>query len=561
VKRFQHTRLGTRKEKFKWRERMAPTHASKKPKLSAQSYFSMGKGTLRVPMALHRTNRAAVTTLLLSSLGKRAEHGGGVLLLQGGEQTERHDTDNEPLFRQESYFHYLFGVREAGCYGAISLPDGAATLFVPKLGKAYEIVCGKFPTPQEFQERYQVDAVSYVDELVPWLEEQLERAGTGGVIHTLAGGVNTDSGAAFPPPTLPPGAAAERLAARFEASHAYLAAAEARSKKSEAEVDLMTYTYALASAAHVATMRAAKPGAMEYQLEALFLHHAYANGGARSAAYTPICASGPNGAVLHYGHAGRPNDRQISEGDMLLLDMGCEYACYASDITNSFPAAGKYSERQRLVYNAVLAAQLAVVQAMRPGVAWSEMHRLAERTMLQALADGGLLTGDVTQMLDSDLGAIFMPHGLGHLIGVDTHDVGGYLPGHPPRSTQPGVCRLRTARVLEAGMLITVEPGCYFIDALLDDALADPRHAPFLVPSKLAEFRGSGGVRIEDGVLVTADGACSLASCPRSIDEVESVLAGGEWPPTLDRVPSLRRSWTRLAADGSRMEPLDVPSA
>ena len=162
---------------------------------------------------------------------------------------------------------------------------------------------------------------------------------------------------------------------------------------------------------------------MEYQLESLFMHHTYTHGGCRHMAYTCICACGPNPAVLHYGHAGAPNARLLKEGDQALLDMGAEYHCYASDITCSFPISSDFTRDQILIHEAVLAAQVAVVGALKPGVAWPDMHRLAERTILENLKRGGVLAGDVDEMLAADLGATFMPHGLGHFIGLDTHDV------------------------------------------------------------------------------------------------------------------------------------------
>jgi len=182
------------------------------------------------------------------------------------------------------------------------------------------------------------------------------------------------------------------------------------------------------------------------------------------------------------------------------------------------------------VYGAVLSAQRAVLGAAKPGVAWPELHVLAERTLLSGLVDAGLLRGDVAAMEAARLGGTFMPHGLGHLLGLDTHDVGGYPPGAPPRPTGPGRSRLRTARVLEAGMVITVEPGVYFNDYLLDAALEDPALRGFLVPAALAAARGFGGVRLEDNVLVTADGVESLTRVPRDITDVERVMAGGVWP-------------------------------
>ena len=182
------------------------------------------------------------------------------------------------------------------------------------------------------------------------------------------------------------------------------------------------------------------------------------------------------------------------------------------------------------MYGAVLSAQRAVLSSAAPGVSWPELHALAERTLLSGLLDAGLLRGDVAAMEAARLGGSFMPHGLGHLLGLDTHDVGGYPPGAPPRPTGPGRSRLRTARFLEEGMVITVEPGCYFNDYLLDAALADPALRGFLVPTALAAARGFGGVRLEDNVVVTASGVESLTRVPRDIADVERVMAGGTWP-------------------------------
>ena len=293
--------------------------------------------------------------------------------------------------------------------------------------------------------------------------------------------------------------------------------------------------------------------------------------------------------MLHYGHAGAPNDRMLEDGDVALLDMGAEYHCYASDITCSFAVSrgGRFSADQRAVYEGVLAAQVAVLGAMAPGASWVDLHRLAERAELAALCrlgvlvdpgaavdPGAVVDGDrggggfeppealLDAMIDADLGAVFMPHGLGHLIGLDTHDVGGYLAGCPPRETRPGVRALRTARALEPGMVLTVEPGIYFIDSLLDAALADAATARFLDRARLADFRGTGGVRLEDDVLVTADGPVNLSLCPRTVAEVEGVRAGTlAWPPPVDEAPELRRAWCRPRPGGRGMEPIDVPVA
>lgn len=155
----------------------------------------------------------------------------------------------------------------------------------------------------------------------------------------------------------------------------------------------------------------------EYQGESLFLHHSYFAGGCRHVSYTCICGSGENGSILHYGHAAAPNDKTIHDGDMALFDMGANYFGYAADITCSYPVNGKFTDDQRFIYNAVLAACQAVHGQARPGVNWVDMHTLANRVMLTKLKEGGLLTGDVDDMMTAGVNAIFQPHGLGHLIG------------------------------------------------------------------------------------------------------------------------------------------------
>lgn len=196
--------------------------------------------------------------------------------------------------------------------------------------------------------------------------------------------------------------------------------------------------------------------------------------------------------------------------------MGANYGGYAADITCSFPANGKFTEDQKMVYNAVLAARDAVIEQAREGVSWVDMHKLANRVMLQKLKEGGLLKGDVEDMMSVGLNGIFQPHGLGHLLGLDVHDVGSYLPGQPQRPTDPGCTRLRFSRILKDGMYVTVEPGCYFIDILLDRAIADPKMNCFIELEVLKRFRNFGGVRIEDDVLITKDSCEIFSVVPRT---------------------------------------------
>lgn len=161
-----------------------------------------------------------------------------------------------------------------------------------------------------------------------------------------------------------------------------------------------------------------------------------------------------------------------------------------------------------------------------PGVSWPSLHELSYRIACERLKTAGVLTGSVDEMMAANVGAVFMPHGLGHLIGIDTHDVGGYPAGGRARDARPGHSSLRCGRDLADGMAITVEPGIYFIDHLLDQALADPRVAKFLVAEEVARFRGFGGVRLEDDVVVTATGVRNLTNCPRTVEDVEGVMDG-----------------------------------
>uniref|UniRef100_A0A7S1I9H1 Peptidase M24 domain-containing protein n=1 Tax=Eutreptiella gymnastica TaxID=73025 RepID=A0A7S1I9H1_9EUGL len=274
-------------------------------------------------------------------------------------------------------------------------------------------------------------------------------------------------------------------------------------------------------------MRHIKQGMTEMHLEAMFKAWTAYHAGCRHMSYTCICGSGTNGAILHYGHAGRPNDRILEHGDMVVLDMGAEYAGYATDLTRSYPVSGKFTEDQVAIFNAVREAQEAVFASMKPGACWVELHRLSERVILSHLLKIGVVhNGTVEEMMAVNLGSVFMPHGLGHLVGLHVHDVGGY-PDGTERPVDPGPCWLRSARPLKAGMVITVEPGCYFIQGWLDIALGNPSHAQYLNLSVLERFKDFGGVRLEDDVLVVATGIENFTVLPSTVEEIEAVVQSG----------------------------------
>lgn len=478
------------------------------------SHYSRGDHTLKVPMSLFRENRDR----LLARLKRKTEVTAAktFVVLQGGVEIPFNDTDINWPFRQESFFQWCFGVEEPGCYGALDLSTERSILFLPRLPAEYAIWEGKLHTLDDFKKRYAVDETYYTDEISRVLKEK-----QASLLLTL-NGRNSDSG------LLSQEAVFDGIG-QFQVDNKtlYPEICECRVIKSAKEIDVLRYVTKISSDAHKAVMRMVRPGLAEFQAEAAFMHYVYTVGGCRHVSYTCICGSGHNASILHYGHAGAPNSKIIKDGDMCLFDMGGNYCGYAADITCSFPANGKFTDDQKLIYNAVLNARNAVMNAAKPGVSWTDMHLLANKVLLTSLKDGGLLIGDVDEMIKVGLNEIFQPHGLGHLMGLDVHDVGGYLPGHPERSTAAGIRKLRTARTLLAGMVLTIEPGCYFIDCLLDSALANPEQREFIVKDQLKRFRGWGGIRIEDDVLITETGVENLTRVPRTVEEIENWMAIG----------------------------------
>ncbi|KAF6145333.1 hypothetical protein GIB67_016794 [Kingdonia uniflora] len=476
-----------------------------------------------ISMELHEVNRSRIVQSLQQHLTDSSRPLQGFVFLQGGEEQNRYCTDHIELFRQESYFAYLFGVREPGFYGAIDIATGKSILFAPRLPADYAVWLGEIKQLSYFKERYMVSMVCHTDEIVEVLHTQY--GGLGKPLLFFLHGLNTDSSKFSKPAELKE---MEKFDIDLKTLHPILT--ECRTVKSDLELSLIQYANDVSSEAHVEVMRNTKVGMKEYQLESMFLHHIYMYGGCRHCSYTCICATGDNSSVLHYGHAAAPNDRVLKYGDMALLDMGAEYHFYGSDITCSFPVNGKFTSDQHIIYNAVLEAHDLVISRMKPGVCWVDMHKLAEKVILESLKTKGVLIGDVDEMMAERLGAIFMPHGLGHFLGIDTHDPGGYTKGME-RPNEPGLKALRTIRELQDGMVITVEPGCYFIDALLVPAMKCSNKSKFFSQEDISRFKSFGGVRIESDVHVTSSGAHNLTNCPRETWEIEAVMAGAPWPP------------------------------
>uniref|UniRef100_A0A3P8ZN35 Xaa-Pro dipeptidase n=1 Tax=Esox lucius TaxID=8010 RepID=A0A3P8ZN35_ESOLU len=477
--------------------------------------YWLGKDTLRVSAALFVENRRRLCQGLKAKEGVAPK---SVVVLQGGEQKQRYCTDTDMLFRQESFFHWAFGVTESDCYGAIDVDTEKSILFVPKLPESYATWMGEIYPKEHFKTKYAVDEVQYTCDVSFLFMSLLNMKPE--VLLTLRG-VNTDSGSICREASFPG-------ISQFKVNNTLLhpVIVECRLTKTDMELEVLRYTNRISSDAHKEVNCKTSQVNLEMKTQCYisdFLSDCMFNGSKMTSLNASIFDSGNNSSVLHYGHAGAPNNKTINDGDMCLFDMGGEYYCYSSDITCSFPANGKFTPDQKAIYEAVLKSSRAVMAAIKPGVKWTEMHRLADRVHLEELLKIGILRGSVEDMMKVHMGSVFMPHGLGHLLGIDVHDVGGYPEGIE-RVNEPGLKSLRMGRLVQERMVLTVEPGIYFINHLLDQALANPSQSCFINNEVLARFRGFGGVRIEDDIAATAQGIELLTCVPRTVEEIEEFM-------------------------------------
>jgi Xaa-Pro dipeptidase len=251
--------------------------------------------------------------------------------------------DHEPIFRQNSHFFWAFGVNRPDFAGVIHVDDGTATLLMPRLSEAFAVWMGAIETPAQIVEGYGTKSARYTDET----EAVLASLAPSKIFVNV--GVNTDSGAATREPSLP-----AAFAPILDRETLFPLLTETRAVKTERELAVMRHVIGAASDAHCVMMRAVRSGVPESMLESVFRFWIHAQIGARLPAYTYICGSGSNAAILHYGHSGAPNDRVIQDGDIVLCDCGNELYGYASDITTTFPASGTFSPEQRVIYQAVL---------------------------------------------------------------------------------------------------------------------------------------------------------------------------------------------------------------
>ncbi|MCH2627512.1 MAG: aminopeptidase P N-terminal domain-containing protein [Acidimicrobiales bacterium] len=280
---------------------------------------------------------------------------------------------------------------------------------------------------------------------------------------------------------------------------------EERIRKDEMELAALRSAAATSKAGFDWVYNTASAGMTEREVQ-VGMEAEFFRAGAVRTAYPSIVASGPNGAFLHYFYGQddtlNPATRVIEEGELLLIDAGGEFSGYASDVTRTMVVGAEPSDVQTFLWRVVLSAQELAIDRCRPGQEWREIHLDSARVIGSGLLELGLLRGEVDELIASGAVALFYPHGLGHLIGLTVHDAGGYPTGREP-SSHPQSRYLRTDRPLEAGMITSVEPGVYFIDALLGDPALRNQFTDEVVWSEVDALRGFGGIRIEDDVHIT----------------------------------------------------------
>ncbi len=419
-----------------------------------------------------------------------AQIGAAVAILPSAPIAVR-SNDVEFIYRQDNDFYYLTGFAEPESVALLAPghKDGEFVMFVRPRDRERETWTGRRAGVEGAMLEYGADKAYTLDEFDRVLARYLE--GVERVYYPLGHNERINArvlelmrGAQAMRPRTGSGPIA--MLDPRELIH------EARLKKRPEELDAMRRAAAISREAHIEAMRRARGGMMEWEIEAV-VDYAFRSRGASGPSYPSIIASGPNAATLHYIH----NDRRMAAGELLLIDAGCEYDFYASDVTRTFPVGARFSEAQRALYSVVLEAQRRGIEAVRPGVRFDDVHEAALRVLVEGMIDLGLIKGPLDDALATSAYRRYYMHRTSHWLGMDVHDVGLYRMGG-------------SSRVLEPSMVLTVEPGIYIA--------ADDDNAP-------QALRGVG-VRIEDDVLVTADGHEVLtATIPKTIEEVEALTA------------------------------------
>jgi Xaa-Pro dipeptidase len=434
------------------------------------------------------------------ALGRRLP--GGPIVLGSAPEILRNGDVHFP-YRQSSDFLYLTGVEEPG-YALLLDPErGREALFVPRLTQLHAVWMGHIPSRDEAREAFGIRDVRFLEDLPAVLKKWAKGRRT----------VHADAYA---------GARARRAvgARRVRTSDLKEALLELRIVKTPGEIALLRRASAATAAGHKAAMRFTRPGLHEYEVQAE-LEREFLRAGCAERGYSSIVAGGPRSAVLHYEH----NSARLGRGDLLLIDAGAECRGYTADVTRTFPVSGRFSRRQRDLYEVVLEAQNRCIDLARAGRTSMEVQRLAEGTIAEGLRSLGFLKGSTEELVETEAVRVFFPHGISHTLGLDVHDVQG---GRKRRLAKPRKVKMRFRARLEPGFVITVEPGVYFIAALLHDPEKRRRHRRRIDFDRAERFLDFGGVRIEDDVVVRPKGPPeNLTPVPKTVAEVEAACGAG----------------------------------
>jgi len=440
----------------------------------------------------------------------------GVLFFPGNNEIPMNYEANPYHFRQDSSFLYFFGVDKPGFYGVMDLDRGREYLFGYDFTLDDIIWMGDQPKVKDLAARSGIEDSGSLPDLAAMMADWREK---GTRIHYL--------------PQYHAGNKIEMeewlgISARQVNEHASTdlirAVVALRSVKSELEVEEIKKALDISYQMYDTVYRNIRPGMYEYQLwgqlEGVPLSH-------NSHISFPTIMS-VRGETLHnHSHGNR-----MEEGDLMIIDSGAESPeHYASDITRTFPVSGKFTSRQRDIYSTVLAAQKASIEMIRPGIPYRDVHLKAARIIAEGLKDCGLLKGAVDDIIEQGAHALYFPHGLGHMMGLDVHDMEnlgedhvGYGDGYQ-RSSQFGLAALRLAKELKPGYVLTVEPGIYFIPHLIEQWQGESRLSQWIDYQKAREYVGFGGIRIEDDVLVTEKGPEVLGRpIPKEMDDLERII-------------------------------------
>lgn len=439
--------------------------------------------------------------------------GSGLVLLTGNTEAPMNYAGNTYPFRQDSTFLYYFGIDVPNLHALIDTESGEEIVFGDDFSLDDIIWMGDLPGVKELAEQAGVAMSSPLSELPACIRKAQT---TGRHIHVL-----------------PPYRSEQQQLLRdllgekhSEASLELIKAVVAqRSVKSPQEIEEIETAHAITYKMQEMAMKMAQPGITEREVFGRINGIAFSKGAGSA---FPVILS-VRGEILHNHH----HDNIMKKGDLLINDCGAESLLYyAADITRTIPVSGKFTTRQREIYEIVLDAQTTAIDAMQPGTLYRDVHLLAARRIAEGLKALGLMKGDVSEAVAEGAHALFFPHGLGHMMGLDVHDMENLGEDHIGytedirRSTQFGLAYLRLAKALQPGFVVTVEPGLYFIPALIEKWESEKQHSRFINYTRVKEYIGFGGIRIEDDVLVTGSGSRVLGQpIPRTVTEVEDACA------------------------------------